>query len=66
MSIVYHKHKTEELLSVQVEGENEVLVAGDPERKHMEKCDKQGGILYHPEQMKQAVSYIIMKKRLRT
>ncbi|XP_060563749.1 uncharacterized oxidoreductase YjmC-like [Ruditapes philippinarum] len=39
-----------------VEGENEVLVAGDPERKHMEKCDKQGGILYHPEQMKQANS----------
>jgi hypothetical protein len=32
----------------QAVGETEVLVAGDPERKHMEKCDKQGGINYHP------------------
>jgi LDH2 family malate/lactate/ureidoglycolate dehydrogenase len=32
-------------------GETEVLVAGDPERKHMAKCDKQGGILYHPNQI---------------
>ncbi|XP_053380813.1 uncharacterized oxidoreductase YjmC-like [Mercenaria mercenaria] len=39
-----------------VEGETEVLVAGDPERKHMEKCDQQGGILYHPEQIKHANS----------
>jgi len=33
------------------EGETEVLVAGDPERRHMEKCKKQGGILYHPNQI---------------
>lgn len=36
------------------DGETEVLVAGDPERIHMEKCDKQGGILYHPNQIKNA------------
>lgn len=53
------KERMSELLSFcrsldPVEGETEVLVAGDPERRHMEKCDKQGGILYHPEQMKYA------------
>ncbi|XP_052808258.1 uncharacterized oxidoreductase YjmC-like isoform X2 [Mya arenaria] len=30
----------------------EVMVPGDPERKHMAKCDQQGGILYHPNQIK--------------
>ncbi|WAQ93463.1 EIF3A-like protein [Mya arenaria] len=34
------------------DGETEVLVPGDPERKHMAKCDQQGGILYHPNQIK--------------
>ena len=32
----------------QAEGETEVLVAGDPEHKHMAMCDKQGGMRYHP------------------
>ena len=33
-----------------------VLVHGDPERKHMNKCDQQGGIEYHANQIKMAVS----------
>ncbi|KAK7494939.1 hypothetical protein BaRGS_00013818 [Batillaria attramentaria] len=36
------------------EGETEVLVPGDPERKNMERCDKMGGIPYHPNQIKYA------------
>jgi len=33
---------------LQAEGETEVLVAGDPELRHMAMCDKQGGMRYHP------------------
>ncbi|KAK6188463.1 hypothetical protein SNE40_004632 [Patella caerulea] len=33
------------------EGEDKVLVAGDPETQHMSNCDKIGGIPYHPNQI---------------
>jgi len=33
---------------LQADGETEVLVAGEPERRHMAMCDKQGGMRYHP------------------
>lgn len=38
------------------EGEEDtVLVAGDPERRHMDMCDKRGGIPYHPSQIKYGI-----------
>ncbi|KAK3770939.1 hypothetical protein RRG08_032873 [Elysia crispata] len=33
------------------EGEREILVAGDPERNHIELCTQLGGIPYHKKQM---------------
>ena len=35
------------LIFGQAEGETEVLVAGDPERKHIKKVEENGGIHYH-------------------
>lgn len=32
--------------------DNPVLIAGDPERQHMQKVDREGGITYHPNQLK--------------
>lgn len=38
------------------EGEQDtVLVAGDPEKRHMETCDARGGIPYHPSQIKYGI-----------
>lgn len=38
-----------------------VMVHGDPERAHMEKCDRLGGIEYHINQIKMAVCVIYDK-----
>lgn len=37
-----------------VKGKDKVLVAGDPEKSHMAKCDSEGGIRYHINQIKYA------------
>ena len=41
----------------QCQGQQRVLVAGDPERQHMKLCDKLGGIPYHLNQVNFAVSF---------
>lgn len=46
---------------VPAKGEPNVLVAGDPERSHMEKCDKQGGISYHENQIQFAVINVLFQ-----
>ena len=45
----------------QAEGETEVLVPGDPERKHMAMCNQEGGIPYHPNVINNLVSYSSQK-----
>ena len=50
---------------VPAKGEPNVLVAGDPERTHMEKCDQQGGISYHENQIKFAVKHFISINHLK-
>ncbi|EZA49144.1 hypothetical protein DMN91_005306 [Ooceraea biroi] len=41
-----------QLRSLPTAGDNPILVAGDPERQHMQKVDREGGITYHPNQLK--------------
>lgn len=38
-------------------GNKPVLVAGDPERRAMEKVDKNGGISYHPNQIRDSAEF---------
>lgn len=40
-----------------VAGEDPVLIAGDPERCHMKKVDTEGGITYHPNQLKDSEEF---------
>ena len=42
-----------------MEGETAVLVAGDPEREHMRKVEKDGGIHYHVNLMEAMVSSML-------
>lgn len=37
---------------MQVDPKNPVLIAGDPEKHHMQKVDKEGGVRYTPNQIK--------------
>ncbi|KYQ52974.1 Malate dehydrogenase [Trachymyrmex zeteki] len=41
-----------QLRDLPTSGEKSVLIAGDPERQHMKKVDMEGGITYHPNQLK--------------
>ena len=50
MSLIIHY-----CLVLQVDEAAEVMVAGDPERKHMALCDKLGGIPYKIKQIDFAV-----------
>ena len=45
------------LFLVQSKDQDKVMIPGDPERAHMEKCDKLGGIEYHPNQIDFAVRF---------
>lgn len=47
--------KMSTFLYLQAEGEQEVLVPGDPENKHILLCSELGGIPYHPKQIAFAV-----------
>ena len=42
----------------QADDETEVMVAGDPERRHMALCDKLGGIPYQKKQLEYAVKVL--------
>ncbi|GAB1862598.1 Malate dehydrogenase [Camponotus japonicus] len=41
-----------QLRNLPAAGEKPVLIAGDPERLHMKQVDREGGITYHPNQLK--------------
>ncbi|XP_032669327.1 uncharacterized oxidoreductase YjmC-like [Odontomachus brunneus] len=40
-----------QLRGLPTSGQEPVLIAGDPEKRHMEKVDREGGIAYHPNQL---------------
>lgn len=48
-----------------IEEDKPVLVAGDPERLNMKKCDENHGISYHGNQVKYAVSIELNLKFLK-
>jgi len=49
------------MLFIKVDPSKPVLVAGDPEALHMKQCENDKGISYHINQIKYAVSYLIIK-----
>ena len=44
---------------LQADASKPVLVAGDPEREHIKKVEREGGITYHINQIKDSVSKIL-------
>lgn len=50
-------HLLQQLRDLPRVGDENVMVAGDPERKAMDKVDKDGGIQYHPNQIKNSADF---------
>ena len=44
---------------IQAESGVDVLIPGDPERKHMAECDRQGGIPYHQNVIEKLVRHLL-------
>lgn len=54
------REKNEEKIILQEDPQNPVLVAGDPERLHMRKVEREGGITYHINQINNLVGLVLI------